>query len=95
MKFSGVLNWQDSEGHVGTVGEFKDIEADDQAAASKIVLSEFWDDRLDSASCVPIFTFSDTEEDEYISLFEECVESGLHLEDCDEDGFCNRCGYQD
>ena len=25
----------------------------------------------------------------------ECVEKGTHLKDCDNDGFCNHCGYQD
>lgn len=30
----------------------------------------------------------------YISL-DECVASGNHLSDCDEDGYCNGCGYQD
>lgn len=24
-----------------------------------------------------------------------CIESGLHLTDCDNDGFCNHCGNQD
>lgn len=24
---------------------------------------------------------------------EECVECGDHLTDCDEDGYCNLCGY--
>jgi len=59
MKFSGVLNWQDSEGHVGTVGEFKDVEADNKEAAKKVVMDEFWDPRLDSASCVPIVVFTE------------------------------------
>jgi len=26
---------------------------------------------------------------------DECIESGQHLTDCDEDGYCNRCGHQD
>lgn len=32
--------------------------------------------------------------DEYLELT-ECIESGLHLIDCDDDGFCNHCGHQD
>jgi len=32
--------------------------------------------------------------DEYIDL-EECLASGNHLKDCDDDGYCNACGYQD
>lgn len=31
---------------------------------------------------------------EYLKL-SECIKSGLHLTDCDNDGFCNHCGYQD
>lgn len=26
---------------------------------------------------------------------EECIETGLHLTDCDSDGFCNHCGHQE
>lgn len=26
---------------------------------------------------------------------EACIENGLHLTDCDNDGFCNHCGYQE
>jgi hypothetical protein len=25
----------------------------------------------------------------------DCIKSGLHLSSCDDDGFCNHCGYQD
>jgi len=25
----------------------------------------------------------------------ECVKSGQHLKSCDDDGFCNNCGFQD
>lgn len=25
----------------------------------------------------------------------ECIESRLHLTDCDSDGFCNHCGHQE
>jgi hypothetical protein len=25
---------------------------------------------------------------------DECVESGEHLQDCDDDGYCNLCGEQ-
>ena len=25
----------------------------------------------------------------------ECMGSGQHLKDCDDDGFCNNCGFQD
>lgn len=92
MKFSGVLNWRDNEGQCGTLGEFKDIEAEDQEAAKSIILDDFWDNRLDSASCSPECVFHDGG-DEYMGL-EECLASGRHLEDCDEDGFCNRCGCQ-
>lgn len=34
------------------------------------------------------------EDDDYVS-FTECVESGQHLESCDDDGFCNSCDEQD
>jgi hypothetical protein len=27
--------------------------------------------------------------------FKDCIKSGLHLTNCDADGFCNHCGYQD
>jgi hypothetical protein len=30
---------------------------------------------------------------DYLEL-EECIESGHHLEACDDDGFCNSCGCQ-
>lgn len=26
---------------------------------------------------------------------EECIAAGAHLEDCDEDGYCNACGHQE
>jgi len=26
---------------------------------------------------------------------EECIKYGNHLTACDEDGYCNLCGYQD
>lgn len=29
------------------------------------------------------------------TTFTECIKSGRHLTDCDEDGYCNFCGYQD
>ena len=61
-KFSGVLNWCDSEGHAGTIGDFKGIEAEDRAEAESIVLDEFWDSRLDSAGCAPVFVFAEGEE---------------------------------
>lgn len=25
----------------------------------------------------------------------DCIASGLHLTDCDNDGYCNFCGFQD
>tara|TARA_R110000868_G_scaffold210568_1_gene460639 strand:- start:377 stop:583 length:207 start_codon:yes stop_codon:yes gene_type:complete len=25
----------------------------------------------------------------------ECISDGVHLTDCDNDGFCNHCGHQD
>jgi hypothetical protein len=25
----------------------------------------------------------------------DCTKNGLHLTDCDNDGFCNHCGYQE
>ena len=25
----------------------------------------------------------------------DCIKNGMHLTDCDDDGFCNHCGYQD
>lgn len=28
-------------------------------------------------------------------IVKECTESGMHLTDCDNDGFCNFCGYQE
>jgi len=59
LKFSGVLNWQDSEGHCGTIGEFKDIEAPNKQAAEQIVLDEGWDNRLDSACCSPVIVFNE------------------------------------
>lgn len=62
MKFSGVLNWQDSEGHSGTIGDFQDVEAESKVAAEKVVLDEFWDVRLDSAGCIPIIVFSEEED---------------------------------
>ena len=33
-------------------------------------------------------------DNEYIDL-QECEEQGSHLTDCDEDGYCNRCGCQE
>jgi len=27
--------------------------------------------------------------------FRECLQSGNHLKDCDDDGYCNSCGYQE
>ena len=59
VKYSGVLNCQDSEGHISTIGDFKDVEAEDKTEAKRIVLDEFWDQRLDSASCVPVFVFTE------------------------------------
>ena len=59
MQYSGVLTWRDSEGHVGNIGEFKDIEAADKDSAMVIVLDEFWDDRLDSAGCLPIINWDE------------------------------------
>ena len=59
MKFSGVLNWEDSDGRCGTIGEFRDINAPDKVEAMKIVLDEFWDHRLDSASCAPVIVFAE------------------------------------
>lgn len=58
MKYSGVLNWQDSEGHCGTIGEFQDIEAEDKTQAESIVLDELWDSRLYSACCAPVIVFT-------------------------------------
>lgn len=26
---------------------------------------------------------------------EECIEAGCHLDDCDDDGYCNHCGHQE
>jgi len=31
---------------------------------------------------------------EYISL-NDCIEQGTHLNDCDDDGYCNLCGCMD
>ena len=31
---------------------------------------------------------------EYIEI-DECVAAGMHLENCDDDGYCNACGYPD
>ncbi len=59
MKFSGVLNWRDSEGHCGTIGDFHDIEANSKEEAEKIVLDEHWDSRLDSAGCGAEIIFHD------------------------------------
>lgn len=25
----------------------------------------------------------------------DCIESGDHLKNCDDDGFCDKCGYQE
>lgn len=33
-------------------------------------------------------------ENEYLER-EECVEMGLHLTSCDDDGYCNHCGEQE
>ena len=57
MKYSGVLNWQDSEGHTGTIGDFRDIEAPSKDKAEQLVLDEYWDHRLDSACCAPVIIF--------------------------------------
>ena len=27
--------------------------------------------------------------------FRECLVSGNHLKDCDKDGYCNKCGFQE
>ena len=59
MLFSGVLNWRDSEGHRGVCSDFRDIEAPDKTAAERVVLDEFWDSRLDSASCIPEIVFAE------------------------------------
>jgi len=59
MNYSGVLNWQDSEGQTGTIGTFKDIKAPNKTAAEVIVLDEGWDHRLDSASCSPVIVFDE------------------------------------
>jgi len=34
------------------------------------------------------------DEDGFVTL-QECIASGRHLTDCDEDGYCNFCGEQD
>lgn len=59
MKYTGVLNWRDSEGQCGTIGKFEDIEAPSKVEAEKIVMAEFWDERLDAASCLPIIVFAE------------------------------------
>jgi hypothetical protein len=59
VKYSGVLNWEDAEGHCGTIGDFKDIEAPSKDEAEKVVLDEFWDRRLDSACCSPVIIFTE------------------------------------
>lgn len=28
-------------------------------------------------------------------LLQECIDIGIHLTSCDEDGYCNYCGYQE
>lgn len=30
-----------------------------------------------------------------MKTFIDCAKSGLHLTDCDNDGFCNNCGHQE
>lgn len=38
-------------------------------------------------------TEKEVKKPEYVSL-QECQKSGLHLQSCDDDGCCNRCGEQ-
>lgn len=33
-------------------------------------------------------------EDYKYETYEECESSGKHFSSCDEDGYCNLCGYQ-
>ena len=31
----------------------------------------------------------------HYKIVKECTDSSMHLTDCDRDGFCNICGYQE
>lgn len=66
-------------------------------------LLNFFDDNPGALEAVQewILNNSDLDEDddndgEYrYDTLEECVESGEHLSDCDDDGYCNHCGNQE
>lgn len=38
--------------------------------------------------------FFSVEQSELEEAKAECIRQGLHLTDCDNDGYCNHCGYQ-
>lgn len=53
------------------------------------------DDHTQQHECKPCnYTFLVQWEEEE-DVIKECIEDGLHLTDCDDDGYCNYCGYQD
>jgi hypothetical protein len=65
-----------------------DYEIKDTTGKYQVVDTEVVDDNIISVDPdEPDYT-------DYIPL-EECIESGQHLQDCDQDGFCNACGCQD
>jgi len=52
----------------------------------------FWE-RKDGDSVRVYIVYMVDQSSEYIK-HDECVASGSHAQDCDDDGFCNRCGHQ-
>ena len=53
-RFKGFLYWRDDEGEIGLIAEF-DEKATCKEEAHRKVLDNYWDTRLDSASCQPYF----------------------------------------
>jgi hypothetical protein len=57
LRFAGSLFYETEDGERHRLAEFE-VEAADAAAAEKLVLDEFWDRRLESASCAPVFKYA-------------------------------------
>ena len=57
MRLTGNLFYDTEEGERHLLAEF-DVEASDAMAAENLVLDEYWDDRLDSACCVPVIKYT-------------------------------------
>jgi len=55
-RYKGHLYWRDEDGKLGYISKF-DERASDQKEAERKVLDNYWDDRLDAASCTPHFVW--------------------------------------